>query len=80
MKYALMLWKEGDNPTAEVGVNGASCYLNGISNTSTATGFTFVADTTDLIFYFGVGNGGSARISVDDICVTLLSCPPEPAI
>jgi uncharacterized protein (TIGR02145 family) len=73
------VWKDGDNPTAVVGVNGAFA-TNDITNTPTAAGFTFVADTTDLIFYFGVGNGGSSRIGVDDICVTLLSCPPEPSV
>jgi uncharacterized protein (TIGR02145 family) len=71
-------WQEGDNPSAVIGVNGAWATLPGLPNTPTATGFTFTADTTDLIFYFGVGNGGSARINIDNVCVTLLSCPPEP--
>jgi uncharacterized protein (TIGR02145 family) len=71
-------WQEGDNQSAVVGVNGDFVTSLGLSNTPTSQTFTYTATTTDLIFYFGVGNGGSARINVDDICVSLLSCPPEP--
>jgi uncharacterized protein (TIGR02145 family) len=73
-------WQEGDNPSTVIGINGDLVTLPGLSNTPTAQTFTYTAYTTDLIFYFGVGNGGSARMNIDDICVTLLSCPPVPSL
>jgi hypothetical protein len=70
-------WQDGDNSTAVVSVNGDLVTNLGLSQTPTSQTFTYTADTTDLTFYFGVGSGG-ARINVDNICVTLISCPPKP--
>jgi uncharacterized protein (TIGR02145 family) len=73
-------WQDGDNPSSIIGINGELVTLSGLSNTPTPQTFTYTATTTDLTFYFGVGNGGSARINIDDICVTLISCPPVPSL
>ena len=54
--------------------------------TQTPTAYTINLNnisTTNLTFYFGFPSGSSntdAEINIDNICVTLLSCPPEPGI
>jgi hypothetical protein len=49
--------------------------------TTTPTAYSFTLNnvaTTDLTFFFGMGVTGSngARMNIDDICVTLIGCPP----
>lgn len=70
-------WQDGNDPTAAVSVNGDFLTNLGLSTVPTAQSFIYTANTTDLTFYFGVSNSGSARINVDNICVILLSCPPN---
>ena len=50
--------------------------------TTTPTAYSFTLNnvaTTDLTFFFGMGVTGSdgARMNIDDICVTLIGCPPS---
>jgi len=58
--------------------------INSINNlTQTPTAYTINLNnvsTNDLTFYFGFPSGSTAanaEINIDNICVTLLSCPPE---
>jgi hypothetical protein len=40
-------------------------------------------NTNDLTFYFGFPSGSTAsnaEINIDNICITLLGCPPEPIV
>jgi len=46
--------------------------------TTTPTAYTFTlnnVETTDLTFFVGTG-AGTARVAIDNICVTLIGCPP----
>ena len=49
-----------------------------LTTTPTAFNFTITAGSPNLSFYFGVPTGSFSRISIDNICVTLLECPPQP--
>jgi hypothetical protein len=48
--------------------------------TTTPTAYSFTLNnvaTTDLTFFFGMGvTGSGARMNIDNICVTLIGCPP----
>ena len=48
--------------------------------TTVPTAYTFTLnniETTDLTFFVGTG-AASARVAIDNICVTLIGCPPPP--
>jgi hypothetical protein len=48
--------------------------------TTTPTAYTFTlnnVETTDLTFFVGTG-ASTARVAIDNVCVTLIGCPPPP--
>lgn len=75
----------GQTANATIAVNGGTLpipgtnLINGLTSVLTANTITLnnVA-TTDLTFYFGLLQGftADAEINMDNICVTLISCPP----
>jgi len=75
----------GQTANATIAVNGGTLpipgtnLINGLTSVLTANTITLnnVA-TTDLTFYFGLLQGITAdcEINIDNICVTLISCPP----
>jgi hypothetical protein len=69
-------WQNGDNnPSAAITVNGTPVTPN---IPSVPTAFTVIITPTspDLTFYLGVATGSSARINIDNVCVTLIGCEP----
>ena len=70
---ATIILDDGNYPITNV--------LSGLTQTPTA--YTVILNnvsTNDLTFYFGFPLGSTAanaEINIDNICVTLLSCPPE---
>ena len=70
-------WQSGDiNPTAGVSVNGGAYITPILSNIPTANTFTITTSTPGLTFY--VGCSGSARVHIDNVCVTLMGCNTSP--
>lgn len=56
----------------------SSTYLiQNLTATPTAYSFTITAGSPNLTFYLGTALGSNARISIDNVCVTLIECPPE---
>ena len=56
----------------------SSTYIaQNLTTTPTAFNFVITANSPNLTFYLGASSGSSARISIDNICVTRLECPPE---
>jgi hypothetical protein len=77
-----------NNPDATIIVDDGNYPLNTTNNsintlTQTPTAYTVILNnvaTNNLTFYFGFPSGSTAlnaEINIDNICVTLLSCPPE---
>ena len=74
-----------NSPDASISVgNGNYPVTNVLSGlTQTPTAYTVILNnvaTNNLTFYFGLASGSlatNAEINIDNICVTLLSCPPE---
>ena len=74
-------WTFQNTPIANIFLNqGPNLPLIGGSLTSTPTAYTINlnnSSVTDLTFYLALAATGSgARVFIDNICVTLLSCPP----
>ena len=74
-----------NSPDAAISIgNGNYPITNVLSGlTQTPTAYTVILNnvsTNNLTFYFGLASGSTspnAEINIDNICVTLLSCPPE---
>lgn len=72
-------WQTGTpNTTAIIGVNGTNNFTPNIPSVPTAFNFTLTTTTPDLIFYLGCATGSSARVNIDNVCVTLIGCEPTP--
>ena len=77
-------WNLVDSPSNGVTVDTGN-YINNLPQgtgplTTTPTAYTFTlnnVETTDLTFFIGTG-AGTARVAIDNICVTLIGCPPPP--
>jgi hypothetical protein len=76
-------WNLVDNPNSSVTVDTGNYTTNLPQGTgpltSTPTAYTFTIsniETTDLTLFTGTSNGSPARIAIDNICVTLIGCPP----
>jgi len=77
-------WNLIDSPSNVVTVDTGN-YTNNLPQgtgplTTTPTAYTFTInniETTDLTFFVGTG-AGSARVAIDNVCVTLIGCPPPP--
>jgi hypothetical protein len=75
-------WNLIDSPLNEVTVNTGN-YTTNIPPgtgplTTTPTAYTFTlnnVETTDLTFFVGTG-ASTARVAIDNVCVTLIGCPP----
>jgi hypothetical protein len=75
-------WNLVDSPSNGVTVDTGN-YTNNLPQgtgplTTTPTAYTFTInniETTDLTFFVGTG-AGTARVAIDNICVTLIGCPP----
>lgn len=75
-------WNLIDNPSNGVTVDTGN-YTNNLPQgtgplTTTPTAYTFTLnniETTDLTFFIGTG-AGNARVAIDNVCVTLIGCPP----
>jgi hypothetical protein len=74
-----------NSPDASISIgSGNYPVINVLSGlTQTPTAYTVILNnvaTNNLTFYFGLASGSlanNAEINIDNICVTLLSCPPE---
>ena len=51
--------------------------IQNLTTTPTAYSFTITAGSPSLTFYLGTALGTAARIYIDNVCVTLIGCPPE---
>jgi hypothetical protein len=74
-------WTFQNTPIANIFLNqGPNLPLVGGSLTSIPTAYTINlnnSSVTDLTFYLALAaTGSAARVFIDNICVTLLSCPP----
>ena len=75
-------WNLIDNPNTSVTVDTGNYTTNLPQGTgpltTVPTAYTFTLNnigTTDLTFFVGTG-ATSARVAIDNVCVTLIGCPP----
>lgn len=74
-----------NSPDASISIGDGNYPVTNVLSglTQTPTAYTVILNnvsTNNLTFYFGLASGSSAtnaEINIDNICVTLLSCPPE---
>jgi hypothetical protein len=78
-------WNLADSPNNSVTVDTGNYTTNLPQGTSplttTPTAYTFTVnniETTDLTFFVGT-SFAPARVAIDNICVTLIGCPPPPS-
>ena len=78
-------WNLTDTPTTSISVDTGNYTTNLPQGTgpltTTPTAYTFTVnniETTDLTLFVGTG-GPTARVAIDNICVTLIGCPPPPS-
>ena len=75
-------WTSQTSPSTNIFLNqGFNLPSLGGSLTPIPTAYTIIlnnSSVTDLTFYLALSStGSSARVFIDNICVTLLSCPPQ---
>jgi hypothetical protein len=83
-RVCFQAWNDNlNNPLASVSVNTGNSTTNLpqiTTLTSTPTAYTFTlnnVETTNLTFFIGsLTFNQSARIAIDNVCVTLIGCPP----
>ena len=75
-------WTLTDNPAAAVSVDTGN-YTTNLPPltplTTTPTAYTFTInniETPNLTFFAGNLGAGNSRIAIDNVCVTLIGCPP----
>lgn len=81
-------WQTTPNASSTIAFNGsylpnqvgapvpANQVFTGLSLVPTAFSCSFVAGTNNFAFHLGVAQGTVGRINIDNVCITLIGCPP----
>jgi len=85
-------WQTTDVPSSTIIFDGSAPYpfqpstgtypvpnaqiFTGLTSVPTAYTCNFVAGSPNFRFYLGVAAGAVGRINIDNVCITLIGCPP----